>query len=46
VGTVDKLYVFPIKGAKAIEVTTASFERLGPRAAVFRDRTFCVIKHE
>jgi len=44
VGTVEDLRVYPMKGCKAKPVLEATFEPLGIRAAVFRDRTFGFIK--
>ena len=40
VGKVDELCVYPIKGGKVKSVTSAHFEKMGIRAAIFRDRTF------
>ena len=44
VGSVDKLIVYPLKSGRGNDVLSARFESMGMRAAVFRDRTFCVVK--
>ncbi|TRY77867.1 hypothetical protein TCAL_08131 [Tigriopus californicus] len=44
VGTVDRLFVFPLKSGKAKEVNTVEFAKLGPKSAMFRDRSFCLVK--
>ena len=42
VGTVDKLYCFPLKSGKGKDCPALTFEELGPRAGPFQDRTFCL----
>ena len=43
VGTVDKLYVHPLKGGKAKEVYSADFGWLGLKTGYFVDRSFMLI---
>jgi hypothetical protein len=43
VGKVDDLRIFPLKRGKGIQVTSAEFEQLGMRGAVYRDRSFCIV---
>eukprot|EP00095_Tigriopus_kingsejongensis_P012340 maker-scaffold198_size266703-snap-gene-0.18 protein:Tk12340 transcript:maker-scaffold198_size266703-snap-gene-0.18-mRNA-1 annotation:"hypothetical protein DAPPUDRAFT_208272" len=44
VGRVDRLFVFPLKSGKAKEVNTLEFAKLGPKSAMLRDRSFCLVK--
>ena len=42
IGVVDRLFVHPLKSGKLKEVTSFKCGLNGPRAAVFRDRSFCL----
>ena len=46
VGKVDRLTVYPIKSAKGVDTLSADFKRLGIKAGVYRDRTFCIVKDD
>ena len=46
VGVIDELCIHPFKSGRVRSVTSASFDLLGTRAAVFKDRTFGIIREE
>ena len=43
VGVVDQLFVFPMKGGRAVETDSFACEELGPRSGHLRDRSFCLL---
>lgn len=43
VGKVDELWLYPLKSGKGKSVTAAEFQRLGMKAGIFRDRSFCIV---
>ena len=43
VGTIDKIYIYPLKSGKAKEVPMADFGPMGIKAGPFVDRSFMVI---
>ncbi len=46
VGTVDKLFIYPFKGGKHIEIPMGDFGPMGLKAGVFSDRVFMIINEQ
>ncbi len=43
VGTVDKLYLFPLKGCRANDLPMAEFDKLAMKAGPLTDRNFMLM---
>lgn len=43
VGTLDQLWLYPLKSGKGIPVYSAELQKMGMTAGIFQDRQFCVV---
>lgn len=46
VGTLDQLWIYPLKSGKGISLCSANLQKMGLTAGLFKDRQFCIISSE